>query len=125
MKLMAYSKYRFVSYVDDFLNLYKKKTYKSMLPGPTTRNIVLPPVSRERISETATGSRLQAGRERPGGDGRSARRGWRGPRRRVRAKKNVDDRPCFSVMSNTRCHQAHLLRGALLLLSPRPQSARR
>lgn len=25
-------------------------------------------------------------------------------------KINVDDRPCFSVMSNTRCHQAHLLR---------------
>jgi len=26
-------------------------------------------------------------------------------------KKNVDDQPCFSVMSNTRCHQAHLLQG--------------
>lgn len=30
-----------------------------------------------------------------------------------RGKKNVDDQPCFSVMSNTRCHQAHLLRGRL------------
>lgn len=35
------------------------------------------------------------------------RKGSRGRKR----KKNVDDQPCFSVMSNTRCHQAHLLRG--------------
>jgi hypothetical protein len=30
-------------------------------------------------------------------------------RRKDSGKKNVDDRPCFSVMSNTRCHHAHLL----------------
>jgi len=41
-------------------------------------------------------------------------------------KKNVDDRPCFSVMSNTRCHRAHLLRSlpALILFSPPPSVVR-